>query len=213
MSDSIDPHSLTREYPVGNCLHEEPSVWLFENFASSEEIAALRAAAWEKLQPAQVSGDKEGYVSPGRSGSNCWIPHAHDALTLQLADKVSKLVKIPLNHAENFQVVYYGVDQEYKAHYDAWDTDSERGIRCMEKGGQRLITTLIYLNHVDAGGATGFPKLDIDVYPLPGNLLLFHNCYKGTISKHIDSLHGGLPVTQGEKWAANLWFRERPLRK
>ena len=28
-------------------------------------------------------------------------------------------------------------------------------------------------------------------------------------SLHPDSLHAGKPVLAGEKWAANLWFRER----
>lgn len=212
MPAPTDLATLPQQYPRGQRLHVAPSVWLFENFASAEELSALMEAAWEKLRPAEVSGDGGGYLSPGRSGSNCWIEHDHSALTLQLAQRISKLVKIPLQQAESFQIVHYGPGQEYKPHFDAWDEDSDRGRRCMERGGQRLITALLYLNHVEAGGATGFPKLGIDVRPLPGNLLLFHNCYAGTNRKHENSLHGGMPVTAGEKWAANLWFRERDYR-
>jgi prolyl 4-hydroxylase len=208
----VDLKTLPQQYPHGQRLHAAPAVWLFENFASAEELQALTQAAREKLQPAEVSGDKGGYLSPGRSGSNCWIDHTHSALTLQLAERVSKLVRIPLQQAESFQIVYYGPGQEYKPHFDAWDDDSERGRRCMERGGQRLVTALLYLNHVEAGGATSFPKLGLEVHPLRGNLLLFHNCYAGTNRKHENSLHGGMPVTAGEKWAANLWFRERDYR-
>jgi prolyl 4-hydroxylase len=114
-----------------------------------------------------------------------------------------------LVNAESYQVVHYGPGQEYRAHFDGWDAGTDRGKRCMERGGQRLVTTLLYLNHVEAGGATGFPKLELNVNPLPGSLLLFHNCHPGTNLRHELSLHGGLPVNAGEKWAANLWFRER----
>lgn len=211
-SKSIDLHALSQHYEGGQRLHDAPAIWLFENFATAEEMSALLEAAWEKLQPAEVSGEDGGYISAGRTGSNCWIAHAHSTVTLQLAERISALVGIPLRHAESFQVVHYGPQQEYKPHYDAWDHDSERGQRCMERGGQRLVTALLYLNHVEAGGATGFPRLKLDVRPLPGNLLLFHNCHGGTTQKHEDSLHGGMPVTAGEKWAANLWFREREFR-
>jgi len=212
MSESVNLLTLPQQYPHGDRLHVAPAVWLFENFASSEELSALMEAAWEKLRPAEVSGDQDGYISPGRTSSNCWVNHDYNALTLQLAERISKLIKIPLINAESFQVVYYGPSQEYQAHFDSWDDDTERGRRCMERGGQRLVTALLYLNYVEAGGSTSFPKLQLDVNPIPGNLLLFHNCYPGTTNKHENSLHGGMPVSQGEKWAANLWFRERDYR-
>lgn len=213
MSDTIDPALLARHYPDGVCLHEDPTLWLFENYASAEEMAALREAASEKLAPAEVSGSAGGYISEGRSGSNCWVPHGHSALVRQLAERIAALVGIGLAHAESFQVVHYGPDQEYRAHFDAWEIGTERGRRCMARGGQRLVTALLYLNHVEGGGATAFPKLELRVNPAPGNLLLFHNCLPGSVERHPHSLHGGLPVLAGEKWAANLWFRERDYRR
>ncbi|HWK54791.1 MAG TPA: 2OG-Fe(II) oxygenase [Hyphomicrobiales bacterium] len=213
MSDTIDPATLARTYPEGVCLNEDPAIWLFENYASAEEMAALQEAAFEKLAPAEVSGSKGGYISEGRSGSNCWVPHGHSVLVRQLAGRIAALVGIPLTNAESFQVVYYGSGQEYRAHFDAWETSTERGRRCMARGGQRLVTTLLYLNHVEGGGATAFPKLELRVNPVAGNLLLFHNCLPGGNERHPHSLHGGLPVLAGEKWAANLWFRERDYRR
>jgi prolyl 4-hydroxylase len=212
MPEAIDPVSLRHQYPEGRQLCTEPTVWLFENFASEAEMAAIVAAASALLKRAEVSGAAGGFVSDGRSGSNCWVPHKHDKLTRQLAQRISALVGIALDHAESYQVVHYGPTQEYRAHFDAWDASTERGQRCMARGGQRLVTTLLYLNEVTGGGATAFPKLKIEVAPRKGNLLLFHNCQAGSTLRHELSLHGGLPVTQGEKWAANLWFRERPFR-
>ena len=212
MSDPINLQHLPRHYSAGRELADEPAIWLFENFASAREMASVLDCAHEKLSPAEVSGDNQGYLSSGRSGSNCWVPHNADPLVLDLARRIAELVQIPLSHAESFQVIHYGPEQEYKPHFDAWKLDSERGIRCMTRGGQRLITALLYLNHVEAGGSTIFPKLDMQVRPVPGNLVVFHNCHIGSNTRHPHSLHGGMPVQAGEKWAANLWFREQQYR-
>jgi len=212
MSESVDLQALNCQYAAGRSLQVEPPVWLCENFATAIELAALQEAAFEKLSPAKVSGDDQGYLTRGRSGSNCWVAHTHNAVIQGLAERIAGLVQIPLSHAESFQIVHYGPEQEYRPHYDGWDAGTERGIRCMTRGGQRLVTALLYLNHVDGGGATIFPKLDMQIRPLPGNLVLFHNCKAGTNTRHPHSLHGGMPVLAGEKWAANLWFREHRYR-
>ena len=71
-----------------------------------------------------------------------------------------------------------------------------------------MITCLLYLNDVEQGGGTSFPKLDMEVRARKGRMLLFHNCHADSTIRHPDSLHGGMPVLKGEKWACNFWFRE-----
>ena len=71
-----------------------------------------------------------------------------------------------------------------------------------------MITALIYLNDVEDGGATYFPELNISINPKKGNVLVFHNTISETTNINPRSLHAGMPVSSGEKWAANLWFRE-----
>lgn len=213
MSEPVDLQLLRREYPGGRQLCADPAIWLFDDFATPAEMTALVDAAKDQLQRAEVSGDVGGFVSDGRSGSNCWIAHDHGRFTLKLAQRISQLVGIPLTHAESFQIVHYGPQQQYKPHFDAWDAGTTRGDRNMARGGQRLVTALVYLNHVEDGGATAFPKLALEVRPCKGSLLLFHNCPAGSNLKHPNSLHGGMPVTAGEKWAANLWFRQQDYRR
>jgi prolyl 4-hydroxylase len=73
-------------------------------------------------------------------------------------------------------------------------------------GGQRFASFLIYLNTVEAGGETRFPKLNISVKPIAGRALYFRNLYfNGT--EHQLSLHGGDPVLKGEKYLATKWMR------
>lgn len=50
---------------------------------------------------------------------------------------------------------------------------------------------------------TEFPNLNLTVAPLAGQLLIFHNTYVGTETKHPLALHAGSPVGQMGKWAFN----------
>jgi prolyl 4-hydroxylase len=195
-------------YETGNKVNDEPVVVVFEDFLEAREIEQLLAAAQSKLKQALVSASRSGVESPGRTGSNCWIPHGYNAVIEELSLRVSDVVGIPLEHAESLQVVHYNESQQYAPHYDAWDAATERGQRCMAKGGQRLLTCLMYLNDPEQGGGTSFPNLDMEVRARKGRMLLFHNCHQGSNVRHPDSLHGGMPVIQGEKWACNFWFRE-----
>ena len=80
------------------------------------------------------------------------------------------------------------------------------------RGGQRLWTALVYLNDGFEGGETHFPRLDYSVKPRLGRLLVFQNTYRGSDIKHDLAEHAALPVISGEKYAFNLWFRERKFR-
>ena len=118
----------------------------------------------ENLIDSVVSNDKAGYKSTGRTSKTNWIDHFHDSITTNLALKISNQVGIPIENAEKFQIVYYGENNEYRAHYDSWDNDgSEKSLRCVKFGGPRLKTALVYLNTVEEGGSTRFTKLNKEV--------------------------------------------------
>ena len=209
---NTNPTAVRQAYPLGQQVNAEPLVQVVEDFISAAEVDALIASAASKLQQALVSASHTGIVSKGRTRRNCWLGHRKMPEIGQLSDRVSRLVGLPLTHAESYQIVHYRETQTYKPHYDAWEADSERGQRCMAKGGQGLVTCLLYLNTVTAGGGTCFPKLDMEVRAVKGRMVFFHNCFADTTQRHPSSLHGGLPIEEGEKWACNLRFREKPLR-
>jgi prolyl 4-hydroxylase len=190
-------------------VHDEPLICVFDHFVSDIEISRLMRAGRKGLVPAQTITDDGSINAHGRTGSVCWVTHDHDLTIAALAARISALISLPLSRAEPFQLVHYAQSQGYAPHYDGWFHDTEAARRCMERGGQRLVTCLLYLNDVPSGGGTAFPKLKMAVDARKGRMLLFHNCQRGTTALHPDSLHGGLPVPQGEKWVCNLWFRER----
>ena len=138
-----------------NILSTDPDVYTIDNYLTETECQHFINLGKPRLQRALVSGSNDGYVSNGRTGQNCWIRHDTDEITKRVGEKIAKLVGIPLENAEAFQIIYYGVTQEYRQHYDGWEhNNSEKTLRNMKYGGQRLWTGLCYLNDVEEGGGT-----------------------------------------------------------
>ncbi len=205
--------TLKTGYEIGQGLHDDPVVWVIDDFVTPEECAHIIELGEGRIERARVSRLGSNTISARRTGSVGWVKHDETPVVAGVVGRVGELVGIPINHAESLQIVHYGVEQEYQAHYDAWDIMSDKGREKTRVGGNRAVTALIYLNDVEGGGGTGFPKLDLEVDPKPGRICIFHDLIAGRSNRHRDALHGGLPVTAGEKWACNLWFRERPYQK
>jgi prolyl 4-hydroxylase len=192
----------------------EPFVATLDNCLTQEECEHMIRISKPAMKKSLVSFDKIGVESSGRTSQNAWIQHDHDEITKRIGEKIAKIVGMPLENAEAFQVIYYDTSAEYRNHYDSWEHDgSEKTLRCMKNGGARLKTALVYLNDVEKGGSTRLNRLNIDVLPNIGKLLLFENTYTGTNVRHPQSEHAGMPVIKGEKYAFNLWFKECRAKK
>jgi prolyl 4-hydroxylase len=195
-----------------NLISEEPKIYTIDNMLTEEECQHFIDISNEKFQRSLVTGNDGNFVSHQRTSQNYWLPHNKDDITLKVAKKIAALVNYPLENAEMFQIIYYTKGQEYYNHCDGWHFDkSEESKRCLLRGGQRMVTALVYLNNVEEGGATKFTKLNISVSPERGKLLVFYNCKKGTNIVDTRSEHTGMNVLSGEKYAFNLWFRQQPL--
>lgn len=191
-------------------LHTDPRVYTIDKFLSPEECRhIIDYARQEHMDRAKVSGKDEGVVTDARTNSVLWVTHYADEVFTAVARRTASLIGIPLSHAESFQVIHYLPGAEYRGHFDAFDPTTDTGKRNWTCGGQRLVTALCYLNTVQKGGDTRFTKLKMSVPAEEGKLLVFHNTEHGTIRRHPNSVHAGMPVEQGEKWAFNLWFRAK----
>ena len=201
---------LMKKVIIKDKLYEDPIIYTIDNFITPEYCKHLINISRDKLVRAQVSGEKKGYQSEGRTGFNYWIEHDYDKIVEMICKSISNLIEVPLENAEQMQIIYYDKDQEYKQHYDGWLFDgSEKSRRNMKWGGQRMWTCLCYLNTVPKGGGTKFTKLNKEVQAIQGRILVFSNVYEGRNERHKNSEHAGCPVIEGEKWAFNLWFREK----
>jgi|LauGreDrversion4_2_1035121.scaffolds.fasta_scaffold03983_6 prolyl 4-hydroxylase len=190
-------------------LSTAPSVYTIDDLLTEEECNHMIKISKDSMERSLVSDNNNGVLSAARTSKGTWLKHDFDKITYRIGQKVASCVNMPLENAESFQVIYYDVNCEYRNHYDSWDHDgSDKTMRCMRYGGARLVTALVYLNEVEAGGSTYLNRLNLNVLPKRGKLLVFENTYPGTNIKHPLSEHAGMPVIKGEKYAFNLWFKE-----
>lgn len=160
----------------------------------------------EHLQSATVTNEKSGESVPDRNRASqmAWPKREQYPLLQRIAEGIAQLTGIPVACQEPLQILRYPPGGEYKPHFDGFNADSPT-LRC---GGNRQSTFILYLNAVQGGGETTFPELGITVFPLPGSGILFSNLNAEGLREPL-SLHAGNPVTQGEKWIATQWIRQR----
>ena len=204
MSKTIE---LKGRYEATEAYSLDPLVGVRNNIISPIECAYLIELANPHIKRAGVVLDDGYKPSEGRTGSNHWLKYDEDDVVKAIGQRIADIVGLPLKNAESMQIIHYGPEQEYRPHFDAFNLSLPKGQRAAKWGGQRLVTALVYLNTVEAGGATQFPKLGITVPALPGRMVIFHNTTDDISGPHPLSLHAGMPVEAGEKWAFNMWFR------
>ena len=187
-----------------------PSVAVLGNVLSAGECDSLIAFARDRLQAAQVVDPATGrdYQDPDRTSELLMCRLGETPLIARIEQRLSTLCGIPLANGEGLQIMRYRPGAEYRPHFDFFKNTSGGEARHLKTGGQRIATMVIYLNDGAQGGATIFPDAGIDVAPLQGNAVYF--AYTDAAGHSDDaSLHGGAPVTAGEKWIATKWFRQR----
>lgn len=129
-------------------------------------------------------------------------PSMYDAAVAWVWRRLAALAGLPPEHAEPLEVLRYLPGQEYKPHYDFY-TDARHKA-------QRVVTVFVYLSDVEAGGATAFPRLGVEIRPERGKAVRFFNCLPNG-EPNRDTLHAGMPVISGEKWLATFWFWDKPF--
>tara|TARA_B100001094_G_scaffold323904_1_gene375600 strand:+ start:927 stop:1568 length:642 start_codon:yes stop_codon:yes gene_type:complete len=201
-----------------NVISNDPYIYYIDNFLTDKECDFIIEKSKSNMGRAKTTfanKEEKNLVNnvdyKGRTNDSYWIPHNKYPELLQICMKIAKKINSNYRNFEQFQVIHYKENQEYKYHYDAWDkNDKVRYKKYCEKLGNRKITTLCYLNNVDEGGETGFDMIDdnpILIKPKKGRLIVFYNLNDDN-SMNEKSRHAGLPVIKGEKWAFNLWLRD-----
>ncbi len=67
---------------------------------------------------------------------------------------------------------------------------------------------MAYLNDVEEGGATWFPRAGVRFKPKKGLMLIWNNMLPDG-SPNYDTMHEGMRVVEGQKYVITKWHRER----
>ena len=122
--------------------------------------------------------------------------------------RIAATVQAPLRHLEPVNVLHYKGGEEIQNHYDFIDPQVPNYADQIQRNGDRAITFLVYLNDSYSAGETSFPKTDVTHKGTRGEGLFFVNITAAG-TPNLDTLHAGLPPTQGEKWVLTQFIRNR----
>jgi prolyl 4-hydroxylase len=131
-----------------------------------------------------------------------------DPFIRMLQRRIDDLLGLEPGLGETLQGQRYQVGQEFRHHYDWFAAKHEYWDHERKRGGQRSWTAMGYLNQVEAGGTTDFPKVNLSVPPQAGVLLVWNNMLPDG-RPNPRALHAGMPVTQGVKYVLTKWYRAR----
>ncbi|GEK34737.1 2OG-Fe(II) oxygenase [Kurthia sibirica] len=182
---------------------EEPLIVVLDNVLSFEECDALIKLSEDKLQRSKIGATRE--VDQQRTSSSMFFEENENDVVALIEKRVSSIMNIPIEHAEGLQILQYKPGQEYKAHYDFFASTSKAA------NNNRISTLIMYLNDVEEGGETTFPKVNVSVTPKKGSAVYFEYFYSDQQLNDL-SLHAGAPVIQGVKWVATQWMRKQRVR-
>lgn len=188
-----------------------PRVILFGNLLAADECDELIALSRGKLERSSVVNSETGAydVHPHRTSAGTHFARGENELIRRIEARIADLVQIPVERGEPLQILHYQPGGEYRPHFDYFDPAQPGNEVVLKHGGQRIATLVMYLNDVEAGGSTVFPQVGLDVLPRRGNAVYFaYAAEDGQLDAR--TLHGGSPVSAGEKWIATKWFRQRP---
>lgn len=182
---------------------------LYDNFLGDDEIDYMKQAVHSRLERSTVVGPGfSSQVSSVRTSSNAFLNVGEDPLLARVEQRIAACCGVPVNHGENMQVLYYASAEEYQPHYDFFEPNDAKEAENLGNGGNRCGTMLMYMNDVERGGGTYFPKLDLVVHPRKGLALWFEYLDDDEVPDY-RSEHAGLPITMGVKWLATKWVRRR----
>lgn len=181
---------------------EEPLIVILGNVLSDEECDELIALSKNKMQRSKIGASRE--INEIRTSSGMFFQENENNTINKIEKRVAAIMNIPIEHGDGIQILNYTPGQEYKAHFDYFSPTSKSAKN------NRISTLVMYLNNVEQGGETFFPKLNFSVSPQKGMAVYFEYFYT---DQHINerTLHGGAPVITGEKWIATQWMRKQKL--
>ena len=185
-----------------------PKIELFQHrdFIPADLCEALIAMIEKDRRPSTIADPNgDDYF---RTSETCDLKRA-EPVVQRLEEHFFALNGIDPRLGEPVQGQRYDVGQEFKPHTDYFTEGTADFEKFCSDSGQRTWTFMIYLNEVEAGGATRFKAVNKTFQPETGKLVCWNNKRPdGNVNPN--TLHHGMKVRRGMKYVITKWYRERP---
>ncbi|XP_028409025.1 prolyl 4-hydroxylase subunit alpha-2-like isoform X2 [Dendronephthya gigantea] len=187
---------------------EKPPIYIFREFASKKEIEDLKVISGPQLSRATVHNPTTGVIefASYRISEFSWLYDTDGLAVARVNARLAAVTQLDVSTAEGLQVQNYGMAGQYDPHFDFSRPHELKLIKSFGDG-NRIATALLYMNKVEAGGATVFPYVGARLTPSEGDVVFWHNLMRSG-DGDFRTRHAGCPIISGTKWVANKWFHE-----
>lgn len=199
---------LARNPAVYAVPNDKVELFAIGEFVSTDECEALCAMIDAVARPSSLH--ELDYASGFRTSYSGDLD-PRDPLVARISQRIDALLGVEAAIGEPIQGQRYLPGQQFKPHNDWFYTTEGYWAQEEARGGQRSWTAMAYLNAVEAGGATAFAALGLQIEPKPGALLLWNNAMPDGRPNEA-TLHSGTPVVRGAKYIITKWYRTREWR-
>jgi prolyl 4-hydroxylase len=187
---------------------EKPQLILFDNVLSADECDQIIELSDGRLHPSSTVDPATGLFEQAetRTSESFMFAPFENSLIDRIDRRICALMNCSVTYGEGLQVVRYRTGGQYVPHFDFFSPRDPGSMVHLTGGGQRTATLIVYLNNVEAGGATHFPDAGVSFSPRKGQALYFRY-YNNKGQLDPATIHAGLPVLADEKWIINKWVR------
>lgn len=185
---------------------EQAEIFAVGDFLTPRECERMIAMIDKTAKPSSIYNSE--YSSNFRTSYSGNVD-PYDPLVRRITRRIDDLLGIEPALGETVQGQRYLPGQEFKPHFDWFNTETDYWQREKRRGGQRSWTAMAFLNEVEGGGTTDFTKVGISIEPKPGALLIWNNADLEGVPNEW-TMHAGTPVTAGVKYVITKWYRVRP---
>lgn len=206
-TEPLQPLPILRNPPPNLRKIDTPKLELYvlDDFLGEKDCERVMGLIRHHLLPSPVAGtpkDKEY-----RTSSTCFLSNLRSSVATEIPERISRTLGMNPEYAEGVQAQHYLPGQQFKPHWDFFDTASNVYQQRSPERGNRTWSFMVYLNEGMTGGATKFHAIDMSFEPRVGRALFWNNLYPDRRPNR-DTKHSGEPVTAGQKVIITQWFRE-----
>jgi len=179
-------------------------------------IATINASELTESSTYNATKPTERIVNMERTSKTCYFGGTNPFIA-EVESRICKTLGISNRYAEQIQGQKYAVGQEFRFHTDYFDPELLK--KDASINGQRTWTFMIYLNDVEEGGYTSFPRAFCSCAPKTGTAIVWNNLYSQASTDNASdwgrenpfSSHCGMPIVRGEKYILTKWFKETEI--
>ncbi|GFY17859.1 prolyl 4-hydroxylase subunit alpha-1 [Trichonephila clavipes] len=190
-------------------LSLDPEIVIFHDIISDKDMELFKDLAVPWLARATVQNPKSGALETAsyRVSKSAWLNDTVHPRIARASQFIKCVTGLEVDTAEELHIINYGIGGHYEPHLDH-KREGEVDPFAHIGTGNRIATWIFYLSDVEAGGATVFPKIGVQVKPKRGTAAFWYNLRKSG-DGDMNTIHAACPVLSGTKWVGNKWLHEK----